>query len=557
MEEVQKKSGKSIGDIKWGEMVFVEAFPRNDVPAVNEKVSNLFGVKASSAPIQIGEEVGPDTLYSWQPTDNDVAYDAILAVSETPPSKWGGSLQLFHGLIKSIGAEALDSEELPFYLLTIRLVLSPKGMSESSDLQKDIQLVRNPVRYFIESLGGYSKKGVSFSPEVPTFTLVGIRIDQRLLSALQKEAKDLGRSPRSREDVFEHRKLDSFSLNWNKAPDIWSHFVLASNLSIILGHIDQLGLLGIRTPYILFLSSEEQLTSQFEQFRMPLVPLSMGVPMIVFWALPSMFAVPLALLAWSGAFWAELRGHERNISRISTNILSVEDSKVNLERIDELTKVGIRLASLDVRIGMLERACGQTLDAWSKNSSPNQKELGMPSMSSWPLASRDDSEGGFLSYLGTWLRRDLDAMTRAIRGLERQVELLSGQANDAIVRKSTYEMDKATVATEKSQESVTLMTYVLVVLTSTLVTLALVENGYFSYALVGAAITLALAATELVRELPRIKYFLVELVVGVFILRLWPSDWPWYWGALPIAAVVGFTLFLVFKGVLRSSRGNG
>ena len=181
----------------------------------------------------------------------------------------------------------------------------------------------------------------------------------------------------------------------------------------------------------------------------------------------------------------------------------------------------------------------------------------MPSMPSWPSASRDDSQGGFLSYLGTWLRRDLDAMTRAIRGLERQVELLSGQTNDAIVRKSTYEMDKATVATEKSQRSVTLMTYVLVVLTSTLVTLALVENGYFSYALLGAAITLALAAAELLRELPRFKYFLVELVVGVVILRLWPSDWPWYWGALPIAAVVGFTFWLMFKGIFRSSRGSG
>ena len=559
MGEVQKKMGKSIGDIKWGEMVFVEAFPRDDVLAINEKLSNLFGVKASSAPIQVGENVGPDTLYSWQPTDSDVAYNAVLAVTEKPPLIWGGSLPLFHGLIKSIGAEALDTEELPFYLLTIRLVLSPKGMSESSQPEKDIRHVRNVVRFFIESLGGYSKKGVSFSPEVPAFTLLGIRIDQQLLSALQGEARDIAQSirVRSREDVVEHRKLDSFSLNWDKKPDIWSHFILASNLSIILGHADQLGLLGIRTPYILFLSSDEELSNQFEQFRMPLVPLPMGAPMIVFWALPNMFAVPLALLAWSGAFWAELRGHERAISRISTDIFSAPDLQVNLERIYELTKVGIRLASLDVRIGMLERACGQTLDVWSKNSSPHQKELGMPSMPSWPSASRDDSQGGFLSYLGTWLRRDIDAMTRAIRGLERQVELLSGQANDAIVRKSTYEMDKATVATEKSQRSVTLMTYVLVVLTSTLVTIALVENGYFSYALLGAAVTIALAATEVVRELPRVKYLLVELVVGVVILGLWPSDWPWYWGALPVAAVVGFTLWHMFKGIFRSNWGNG
>jgi hypothetical protein len=298
---------------------------------------------------------------------------------------------------------------------------------------------------------------------------------------------------------------------------------------------------------MLFLSPDEQLL-QFEHFRIPMVPFATSPSMFVFWALPNMFVMPLAMLAWSGAFWTELRVHERTIGRVSANIFSDAKYQVDQRSLDELTKVGIRVGSLDVRLGLLERAFGQTIDAWSKNSLPDQKELGMPSLSQWPsTSSRDESQGGFLTFLGKWLRRDLDAMTRTIQSLERQVELLSRQANDAIMRRSTLEMENVTRASLKSQESTTTMTYVLVILTFTLVSLALLENGYLSYAAIGIASSVALAIAWMGKEFPRFRYLLVELVVVFVALQLWPSEWSWYWITIPSMLLVGFSFWWTFR----------
>lgn len=556
MDRTQDKDSRLSAETKWGELVFVETFSKANVSSVSSRFSAFLGVEPNVSPVQMGGQPESGKMYSWKPSDLNKAFESVLSVSETPTSRWGGSHELFARMISGIEAEALDSEELPFFLLVLRVTLSQKAISESVGLEEDIRRVRNPIRYYLESLRGHSKEGVSFSPAVPAFTLLSLKVDQRLLTSLQREAiqlADHSASHRtSKEAVIEHRKLDAFNLSLNKEPDVWSHFALATNLSVIVAHADPLGILGIRSPYMLVLSPEEGLL-HFNQPTIPAVALVMGAPMLVSWSLPNMFVVPLALLAWSGAFWTELRTHEKAVNQISTIILSDGDYQVDMKKLDELTKIGIRMASLDIQVGFLERMFGQTIEAWSKNSVSYQRELGMPSMSSWPYSSREGTEGGFLSYLGKWLRTDLDAMTRAIRGLQRQVELLSGQANDAIVRKSTFEMDKATVASEKSQRLVSTMTFVLVVLTSTLVTLALLENGYLSYALVGAAITLALAVAELAKELPKFRYLLVELVVVVVAFQLWPSDWPWYVIALLCAGIVGFTSWLLLRNMIRNA----
>ncbi len=399
-------------------------------------------------------------------------------------------------------------------------------------------------------------KGPPIRPAVPAFTILAVKAEQHLLTSLQKEARNISiRSSAqgaSREDVVEHRKLNPFILSDKRMPDIWSHFALASNDSVITSHTEMLPDLGIRSPYMVVLSPDEGLLD-FEQTRIPAIALTMGAPMNVSWTLPNMFVVPLALLSWSRAFWAQFRTYERTISRVSTSIISDVGHLVDMSKLDELTKVGITMASLDIQIGLFERAFGQTIEAWSKNNLSDQKELKMPSMLPWPSAPSADSESGFLSNLGNWLRRDLDAMTRAIRGLEGQVELLSGQANDAIVRKSTYEMEQVTSASEKSQQSVTTMTFILVVLTSTLITLALLDIGYLSYAVVCAAITLGITMAGFTRELPRLKWPLIEIVVVVIIFAIWPDDLSWYWIVLPASAVVGISFWLVFRGMFISS----
>ncbi len=110
MEERNRKASDVAGKIVWGELVFVETFPREDIVTVNKKVSNLLGVEPKISVVNRVDESESDNGFLWQLTDLEVAFRAVLEVSDAPPNKCGGSHELFKSMIRSIEAESLYSE---------------------------------------------------------------------------------------------------------------------------------------------------------------------------------------------------------------------------------------------------------------------------------------------------------------------------------------------------------------------------------------------------------------------------------------------------------------
>jgi hypothetical protein len=541
MMEKKSSSGFAPG-VKYGEVLLVDAFPKDRIGSANRRVTEILGIDSMETPIRRAESHNPDITYNWSPTDLNQLLNTAHRALEMLGTGIAGDIDHLRRFISSISAEGLDSEDLPFYILTIRIGLNSTALAESTNLEGDIRGVRTPFGFLLQSLGGHSSRGVSWGPSAPIFVILGVKTNQKLLSLLQQEARDStlhrAASTASPNDVVEHRRLIPVGLSWDKEPDIWSHFILASNASAILGHMDQFGLLGIRTPYMIWLSPDDSLL-EFDRVKIP-IALSLRVTSFLsLWSISNNFVLPLAVHAWTGALFLEVQDLERAMASVSTDLLSISDGLVNKSSLDELTRLGLRSSTLDVQIGLIESELGDTVEKWRCNSIADQVERRLPSLSRWPSPHiGEDFEGGFLSFFAEDLRRRLDRIEEGLQDLERRIELLSRQANDAVLRDSGKKMEMATNAALQAQRAVVNMTYVLVMLTFLLVALALWQNGAYSYAVIVAAMTLVVVARFLAIDNRRLYWLIGVALVDFFVLKCWPSDISWLIPLVPIVAIV-------------------
>jgi len=158
----------------------------------------------------------------------------------------------------------------------------------------------------------------------------------------------------------------------------------------------------------------------------------------------------------------------------------------------------------------------------------------LPSLSRWPSPHiGEEFEDGFLSYFAEEIRRGLDRTAKKLQDLERRIELLSRQANEAVLRDSGLKTEMATDASLQAQRAVVNMTYVLVVLTFLLVALALWQNDAASYAMILAAVTLVVVVKFLARDNKRMYWLVGIAFVDFFLLRYWPSDLSWLIPVIP------------------------
>jgi hypothetical protein len=551
------KLAKIDREVMWGQIICVEAFSKQRVKALNEQITTIRGFST----VNLGGEsdsLTSDHSYVWSAENLEECFASVLEGS----TKFGGSVELLRRSVSGIRIESLDSQMLPFYVVVIRVHLNRNALAESPNLAKDLAIVRNSFRVFMEGLNGCSRAGHSMSPCVPAITVIASYVREKELNRLREKARRLETEGLPLEVLArigdEHRDAEPFDFDPTKQKDMKSHFLLEPNISLIMGNADPYSL-PLRTPYITILSSTKELLSP-EPLDMPVFPFATNLGLNQIWFLPNTLAIPVGLLSWFEDCLKQIDDSRKGLIVISHKISSNSMKGASIENLGLLTETGIMLSSLAIGLDALERNFGKTFLGWADNNVPGQREILVPSTKHWH-SSRDPVEfkRGYLTALGRFLRRDFDTMRDQVDSLEREVTLLAQHANQAEIRRSvlateasTSAMEKTTKAFSASQKSIEYLTAVVIALTAILVIISVFSADMGAYTPVAYAGFFSILAIVSKRTLVASAFYSVAVfLASVFLLEKLRAGED---AVVTIAGAAGVVTFILLRRFFAKNR---
>jgi hypothetical protein len=450
-------------EIKAGRILCVEVFPKDKIGPINEALSELAGL---DGPKVAGGNAGPFEVrrYTWQAANLPTCLQNVIETSNG--QKWGGKLDHLTAYVSKVEIEAFVGAFLPFYLVVLRATLNPTALSPSEDLRKDLRGVYNPLRLSLQSLGGLSCAGTSQSPTTPVVTYIAADIPQEDLSRLQNTANEIVVSRPVLTDALSrsesHRRMEPLELA-REGGDLRSHFILASNVSLIVGHTYPLGMFGLGTPYLLLLSSGGGI-SEFAG-GLPLEPYMPHDINDVILRGPEILVVPLALLAWTPGASQSLAGIEAKFVAARATLTKGLGDETASGVLEEVTEAGVRAASLAVDLGMIARRYTRVLQSWREGDFPERREVAiLPTGWGGSSLLARGLRAGYVSTLAREVAERLENLEANLGRLQSEIELMSRHTAQAVSRRSTIAMEKATSQMQRLTRIIAWLTAALVVL---------------------------------------------------------------------------------------------
>jgi hypothetical protein len=482
----------------------VESFPRDSFTPVANIISKATNANPTFTTSDEPGNPSSQETHTWIVEDLSSFIDELLSSRNVKEFTKGEgeaqerqTLDQFHKLVSNIRFEIVQAKSLPFLILNMRLTLESSVVECSEISARSIDRLSRLSRVYVENLEGFSAKFVSSHPTCPSVICIGVEVPLAYLMELNSDMLETKKPDISQERLQEIggriRSMLPIHLDRPKNTCLMSFFHIATNLTMVVGHVDQVPLFGVRTPYILLLTPDEGLLHS-PMVDTPLQPFTSTRPLDVIFRGVHFLTIPLALHASTGAYWLELNNAEQRLNEISDRLIS-EDVGMDDERaIEELSSIGVRLAAIDVDVGLIDTRIADAMRRWKHEENVEWNELRIPhgadALQRCALESGIDE--GYLGYLGRQLVASIDNMKNLVQSLERQAQLLFAQVNDTIMREATQQMKEATQGTQESSEAmkhatqalvdsqrqVSHLTYVIAVLTIALISLGLYENGW-------------------------------------------------------------------------------
>ncbi|TFH48322.1 MAG: hypothetical protein E4G89_06480 [Methanothrix sp.] len=502
MESGEVSQKRTASDVCWAQIVCVETFPKEGIRGIDEKISSIEGLSLVKSPPRSNLNLMSDRLSLWKCEDPEACFGVVLRSAQN----WGGSRDLFSKYVLGITVESIDSGALPYYVVAWKIDLNPDTIGAASNLAKDLSYLRNPFRVFLESFDGFSKVAGGMSPCVPAITIIAACVEQKSIDRMREIAACIIDEPDDEREIDDRgafgdklRELEPFDLDPTRQKDMKSHILLEQNVTLILGNADPYSVF-LRSPYMVLLSSTKGLLDP-DPFRLPIAPYLTNSPLEQIWLLPHVLIVPMSTLAWFRECWTRVETLQQKLSKMGADISSDLSKLTSDEIIQDLIGIELKLSATDMALGLLQRGYGRTFETWANNSTRGHSEIFVPSMKHWH-SSREAPElnSGYLGALGSVLETNLDMLTKQVKELGKQANILSDRAHEArlsrsiqateeytkAVRDSSNKMESMTNTLLSSQDWMTYLTAVLIVLTGMLVIVGFLssdmgENTWIAY----------------------------------------------------------------------------
>lgn len=357
-------------DIIGGLMVSFDIFEKRDIEKVEQKINGLFGIQPKEEKSHISFWGSHDSFEVSQNVWKINLSDMLIVLSKISDKKsFPTKHELLEKYVESLEIRGYNSPRLPFYILIARFVLKRDLLNSSEDLRKDMFLVSQPIRLFIESFDGLTNKIVGYSPRASLVTQFWVKVTEKHLNQMRdsilKQLSELKKSESSKDFEIKHPvelsdKLRSFE-PFNLAPevgDFHSQIIDGSNIILVIGQIMQPALGGLRTPYMIELSyGEELLKSQLPHKAGPYFPnLDMCSLDSIVWEGYGLLITLISFSTFMSYLASERAKIERKISKlreaISLTGLSTEELHNHL---NEINNYGTKLSSLLNMLGTFSR----------------------------------------------------------------------------------------------------------------------------------------------------------------------------------------------------------
>lgn len=363
-----------------------EIFDKTETNDKINQISEIFGVgqdrSSQIRDVSIGK-IKFEKRIEWKLTDNDKMFMELNKLF----SKDNYNLDLSHTKVatKKITIMAIENEDLPYFIIIFSILIDTETIS-NENMFKEIKQVVYPYRLYLESFKGITTQIFSLKPSCPFYTEIKMLYSPdeitklvQISSTMADYESILHGSVRQDFLVDKSKILREF-VPLNTLPYNFNLLSIAKvygNAVVFVGHLEQLGINGLMTPYMVtmshesFESGEESESFFFVQAK--------GYDSLFFpsGASGTMIYI-VSLFCWLTYFERKIANVEKDFTKLRTKIRDEfqNKKKINLDKyLLELDKNGSNLADLIANVGELSRKTNISLGEFEKGRNSSGMEL--------------------------------------------------------------------------------------------------------------------------------------------------------------------------------------
>lgn len=379
---------------------------------------------------------------------------------------------------RDVRVSLVSPPALPFLLLLVSVFLDPAKL-DPVDPRSKILKVGMPFRLFVDKLNGLSALGASWSPRAATITWANVRaeqtsLDQTALDIMQLENLRNSGSAASQQtkpiiDLINKRQ--PLSLGDPTIP-ISSYFIAASNVHVVVGQMTQPGFGHMRTPSVVWLSTDGGLFQQSDSdplkddHWMAQYLSSIGYTNILLpVSMEGMLTWLIALNIWAEEREIRAFGLDQQVAKMLLSP-SKEATTQSIENsLSEASQLGSTVAIEERRVRSAIRWSRHTLDRIVEDAGPSHEISLTPIQPSYPQLSVFYKQ---INGIASVTKKSLQSAAGSLRDIEAEVSKFQSHISDLATLKSRDASLKLEARLETITKVLVILTAALVVLTAVL-----------------------------------------------------------------------------------------
>jgi len=451
-------------------MVTFDVFPKNDIEKVNAKINETFDIEPTIKKSAFFGGSVETKNFIWKIESLPKLFETLKAVCEE--RKWDYNFEFLPKYIEGFQVLGYDSPNFPFYVIMAKITLKKDAINSAKDLRKDIFQIAIPARLFIETLKGFQKTFSTFSPNAPLVTQFWVKISKKDFTTMREmELSLIGEDDKlslvqKKEQGKQLRSLEQINIA-SPTGDVHSHILFASNLSYVIGHLTQVGLGGLFSPYLLYLSYDEKLLQQKLQ-KMYLPPAEILIRQGIVTQEYAHLIGLISLSIYLSKLASEGEKIDQEASKLRDVIIQKNSQKSLDQQLSEINEMGTNISSLQQTIGRFSRYWEGSIHGISEGKNRLYDEI--PIKSDDVFGQADFAKKGYLGTLADQILRKMDGINERLEKQGLEIASLRTHISDIVNLKSIK-------ANESLQRSMKWMTWVMLIFAAVTTTLSIIQYG--------------------------------------------------------------------------------